>query len=485
MQPMFDEKQLAAIAAMEEKTKIFTDLSDEIWGYAELSLYEHKSCAAYVKALTAAGFQVESPFCDLDTAFLARFGSGKPVIAILAEYDALSGLSQQGGKAERDPEPGMSNGHGCGHNLLGAGAFAAAYALKEYLAATGISGTVLLYGCPGEEGGASKTWFAKQNAYADVDVALTWHPDDVFEVTSGSTQACIQTEYRFKGIASHAAGDPEQGRSALDAVELMNIGVQYLREHMPTTARVHYAITDAGGPSPNVVQPHARVLYMVRDATVQGAVVLQKRVDAIAEGAAIMTETTMEKVFIDGLANVITNKTLEELLQTVYENTALPTYTEEEKAFFAALYETYEKVGLPGSAAKEDPEIAEQVQALTDNGARVINDFVQPYRFSMRPIPGSTDVGDVSWLVPTAQIHAACAPSRCPGHSWQNVAAYKSSAAHKGMMTAAKVLALTAMQLYSDPETIAAAKAEHAKRTAAGYVCPIPDGETIKPVEQV
>lgn len=479
---MFTKKQLAAIAAMEENQKTFTDLSDEIWGYAELSLYEHKSCAAYVKALTAAGFTVESPYCELDTAFLASYGSGKPTIAILAEYDALSGLSQKGCQAVREAEDGMTSGHGCGHNLLGAGAFAAAYAVKEYLKTTGKSGTVLLYGCPGEEGGASKTWFAKQNAYADVDIALTWHPDDCFEVASGSTQACIQSEYRFDGIAAHAAGDPEQGRSALDAVELMNTGVQYLREHMPTTARVHYAITDAGGPSPNVVQPHARVLYMVRDLDVQGAVALQKRVDAIAEGAAMMTETTVEKVFIDGLANVITNKTLEELLQKVYANVTLPTYTEEEQKLFSDLKATYTPVGLAGCASGADTEAADLVRELTENNARVINDFLMPYRFSMRPMAGSTDVGDVSWVVPTAQIHAACAPNRCPGHSWQNVAAFRSTAAHKGMMTAAKVLALASMLLLDDAETIAAAKAEHAKRTAAGYVCPIPDGEKIKAI---
>jgi len=482
---MMNEKQRAAIAAMEAKTETFTALSDEIWGYAELSLYEYQSCAAYVRELTAAGFQVESPYCDLDTAFLASYGSGKPVIAILAEYDALSGLSQKGCQAEREQEEGMTNGHGCGHNLLGAGAFAAAYAVKQYLENTGASGTVLLYGCPGEEGGASKTWFAKQNAYENVDVALTWHPDDCFEVTSGSTQACIQTEYRFTGIAAHAAGDPEQGRSALDAVELMNTGVQYLREHMPSTARVHYAITDAGGPSPNVVQPHARVLYMVRDADVQGAVALQAWVDDIADGAARMTRTTYEKVFIDGLANVITNETLETMLQNIYEQIELPTYTEEERALFEALHATYTPVGLPGSAAGADTKAADEIRRLTDNGKRVINDFLMPYRFSMRPIPGSTDVGDVSWLVPTAQIHAACAPSRCPGHSWQNVAAYQSSAAHKGMMTAAKVLAIAAMRLVEDPTLIAKAKAEHAMRTEAGYVCPIPDGETIKPVEQV
>lgn len=482
---MFDAAMTAAIAAAEAKAKVFSDLSDEIWGYAELSLYEHKSCAAFVRALTEAGFAVESPFCDLDTAFCASYGSGAPVIAILAEYDALSGLSQQGCATEHAPIAGKSNGHGCGHNLLGAGSFAAAYALKEYLKSAGISGTVRLYGCPGEEGGASKAWFAKQGVFSDVDLALTWHPSDCFEVSSGSTQACIQTEYRYHGVAAHAAGDPEHGRSALDAVELMNIGVQYLREHMPTTARVHYAITDAGGPSPNVVQPKARVLYMVRDATVQGAVALQARVDAIAKGAAMMTETTLEKVFIDGLANVVPNKTLESLLQTVYEQTALPTYTEEERAFFAALRATYDTEGLPGGAVQEDEDIAEQVRILTQDGKCDINDFVLPYRFSTRPRPGSTDVGDVSWLVPTAQIYAVTEPSGCPGHSWQNVSAGVSSVAHKGMMTAAKVMALAGMRLLNDPETVAAAKAEHMKRTAAGYVCPIPDGETIKPIEAV
>jgi len=480
---MFDEKKLAAIAAMEEQTKTFTDLSDEVWEYAELSLYEHKSCAAFVRELTAAGFQVESPYCGLDTAFLASYGSGKPVIAFLAEYDALSGLSQEGCKTEYAPIEGSNNGHGCGHNLLGAGSFAAAYAVKKYLEATGKEGTVLLYGCPGEEGGASKTWYAKQGGFDGVDIALCWHPDDCFEVVSGTSHSCIQTEYRFKGIAAQPTIYPEQGRSALDAVELMNVGIQFLREHMAGSARIHYAITDAGGPSPNVVQPHARVLYMVRDISVKNTVALQKRVDAIAEGAAMMTETTVEKVFIDGLANLVPNKTLEDLLYETYQNIELPTFTAEEEQYFADLMATYEPKGVAGIGAQEDAEIEEWVQEQTDYGKKAICNFLMPRKFTMKLQPGSTDVGDVSWLVPTAQVHAISTPNNCPGHTWQKVTACKSTVAHKGMMTAAKVLALAAMQLLNDPEKIAAAKAEHAKRTKEGYVCPIPDGETIKPVE--
>ena len=221
---------------------------------------------------------MESGICGIPTAFSASFGSGRPVIGILAEYDALSGLSQKGGALEREEAVPGGCGHGCGHNLLGAGALAAALGVKDYLERTKRPGTVVLYGCPGEEGGAAKAFMARENLWRDLDAALTWHPDDANEVVTGSSNSCIQTQYFFTGVAAHAAGDPERGRSALDAVELMNIGVQFLREHMSSRARIHYAITDAGGRSPNVVQPRASVLYMVRSNRVAEAVEDRKSV---------------------------------------------------------------------------------------------------------------------------------------------------------------------------------------------------------------
>ena len=259
-----DINKKIALDAIDGKEAFFTSISDKIWEYAELSLKEFKSAEEYCNALCELGFEVERNVCDIPTAFLGKWGEGRPVIGILGEFDALSGLSQIGGKLEREELVKGGSGHGCGHNLLGAGALAAAYGVKEYLKKTGKSGTVIFYGTPGEEGGAGKAFMAKEGLWYNLDCALTWHPMDANEVVTGSCNSCIQTLYKFKGVASHAAGDPENGRSALDAVELMNIGVQYLREHMPSDARIHYSIIDGGGFSPNVVQPTASVLYMVR-----------------------------------------------------------------------------------------------------------------------------------------------------------------------------------------------------------------------------
>ena len=304
------EKKQTAISAVESKKDLIEKTADQIWDYAELSLREEKSAAYYCRVLEEEGFQVERGICGIQTAFSASFGNGSPRIGILAEYDALSGLSQTAGSLELQERVPGGCGHGCGHNLLGAGSFGAALGVKAYLEKTGHSGTVILYGCPGEEGVASKAFMARDGVWKTLDAALSWHPEDVNEVRTGSSNSCIQIQYKFTGIASHAAGAPEKGRSALDAVELMNIGVQFLREHMSDRARIHYAITDAGGLSPNVVQPRASVLYMIRSNHVAEAVELQARVDRIAQGAALMTDTAVESKFIDGLADTVSNHTI-------------------------------------------------------------------------------------------------------------------------------------------------------------------------------
>ena len=470
---MIDKKKY--LSAIDEKANIITDVSDKIWEYAELSLMEFKSCELYCKVLKEEGFTVETPVVGIDTAFKATYGSGKPVIGILAEYDALAALSQEAGSTVRKELVRGAAGHGCGHNMLGAGAMAAAFAAKAYLE-DGHEGTVIFYGCPGEEGGAAKAFMARERLFEECDVALTWHPGSSNQVTSGTCNSCIQTEYKFTGVASHAAGNPHKGRSALDAVELMNIGVQFLREHMSDDCRIHYAITDAGGNSPNVVQPHAQVLYMVRAVEVKDALELQARVDKIAEAAAMMTETTMKKRFIDGCSNTVPNKALEKLLWDNFNEVGVPTYTEEEKAFAQALIDGYEMPShdLPGAACDENDEIAEWVKEVSKNATIPLNDFLVPYWFSAKPRAGSTDVGDVSWLIPTAQINVVTAPSNVPGHSWQNVSCGKTSIGHKGLLCAGKVLAATAMDLYQNPDKIAEAKAEFDKRAAAGYFCPVP-----------
>ncbi len=468
---MNGQKQ-AALAAIEEKKQLVAGVADQIWEYAELSLQEVQSAALYVRVLRQEGFAVEEGICGIPTAFSASFGTGRPVIGILAEYDALSGLSQQGGcPVRRELTPG-GTGHGCGHHLLGAGALAAALGVKHYLQQTGHPGTVVLYGCPGEEGGAAKAFMAREKLWYGLDAALTWHPDDCNEVATGSSNACIQVQYTFHGVAAHAAGDPEKGRSALDAVSLMNLGVQFLREHMEPQARIHYAVTDTGGCSPNVVQARASVLYMVRSDRVKKALELQARVDKIAEGAALMTETSCRRKFIDGLAETIPNHALEALLYRNFSEVGVPVYTGEEQAFAAALAATYEAEGYLPGVGRQDAGYAAAVKAMKPAGA--MNDVLLPLYQGEAFSPGSTDVGDVSWQCPTAQLHVAAWPNGCPGHSWQNVSCGKTSIGHKAALCAGKVLCAAAVDLLEQPELLQAAHREHEERTADGYTFPIP-----------
>ena len=475
-----------ALHLIDEQQDIFIGVSDQIWKYAELSLLEYQSMELYCKVLAEHGFTVEKGLCKVPTAFSGTFGSGKPVIGILGEFDALSGLSQKCGVAQREELVPGGSGHGCGHNMLGAGSLAAAFAVKEYLEKTGKSGTVIFFGCPGEEGGAGKAFMAREHAWEKLDAALSWHPFPYNQVTSGSCISCIQVEYKFTGIAAHAAGNPEQGRSALDAVQLMNIGVEFLREHMQDSARIHYAITDAGGNSPNVVQPTAQVLYMVRAHKVREAMKLQARVDKIAEAAAMMTETKLTRRFIDGTANTVSNERLEKLLYKNFQEVGVPVFTEEEKAFAQQLVDSYE-MKTDGTLVDEleeglSTEEFEQVLEKSNGGKAPLLDFLIPYRHSKRVEKGSTDVGDVSWQTPTAQISTSCFAAGAPGHSWQNVAIGATSIGLKGLLCAGKVLAAAAIDLIDDPAILAEARAEFTKKTAEGYVCPIPDDAVPTPV---
>lgn len=471
------EWKQAALAAIDAQAALFQSVADHIWENPELSLKEHDATATYIQALKDLGFTVTEKLCGIDTAFCGSYGSGRPVIGILGEFDALSGLSQRAGATEPDPLCPGGSGHGCGHNLLGAGSLAAAVAVKRYLELTGAGGTVIFYGCPGEEGGSGKAYMARDGLWKNLDAALCWHPADVNQVVTGTNNSCIQVLYRFKGIAAHAAGDPYNGRSALDAVELMNVGVQFLREHCTDDCRIHYAITDTGGISPNVVQSRASVLYMVRANRVADSVKLQARVDKIAKGAALMTETSFERVFIDGTADTLPNFTLESLLYENFKEIGVPAYTPEEKAFAAALRETYPHgVAVDGCGPRADEAIREQAKALSENYTKPLNDFLLPFYSGNIFTPGSTDVGDVSWLTPTAQVNVVTWPAEVPGHSWQVVSCGKSSIARKGMLCAAKVMAGAAIDLIDRPEALAAARAEWEKRSAEGYTCPIEPG---------
>lgn len=465
--------QKKAIEYIDENAGIFTGVSDAVWSRPELSLKEFESAALYCSVLREHGFEVTEGLCGIKTAFCGKFGEGKPVIGILGEYDALSGLSQEAACAQKRPLVPGGPGHGCGHNMLGAGALGAAFAIKDFLESSGTSGTVIFYGCPGEEGGAGKAFMAREGLWRGLDFALTWHPSDVNEVVTGTNNSCIQVLYKFHGVSAHAAGDPENGRSALDAVELMNTGAQYLREHMAGDCRVHYAITDAGGVSPNVVQAEASVLYMVRANKVRDSVALQARLDKIAEGAALMTETTFDRVFIDGTAELVPNYTLEGLLYRVFGEVGLPEYTPEEEALASALRATYDVRTAPGIGPSFDADIAREVEERTHGLADGLCRFILPEYHGTGFVPGSTDVGDVSWQTPAAQIHCVTFPFGAAGHSWQNVSCGGGSIGHKGLVTAAKVLACAAIELMEDGDTLAAARAEFEKRTAGGYVCPI------------
>ncbi|MCQ2560548.1 MAG: M20 family metallopeptidase [Clostridia bacterium] len=477
----FNKKDAVEYVGSREETII--DISHKIWEYAELSLKEFKSAALYIEKLKEEGFEVEESICGLPTCFSGKYGGGRPVIAILGEFDALSSLSQEAGNPVKTPVIEGGSGHGCGHNMLGAASFGAALGVKKYLEETGAAGTVIFYGCPGEEGGASKALMAREKIWKGMDAAISWHPGDCNEVTTGTTMSCIQSLYKFKGTASHAAGSPEAGRSALDAAELMNIGVQFLREHMADECRIHYSIIDGGGISPNVVQPTASLLYMVRAVKIGDAVALQKRVDKIAKAAADMTETTMEKIFVDGLSNTVMNSVLEKVMYKNMEEIEVPKYTAEEHAYAAELRKTYEVNELPGKSAPEDEDMAKIIDCLSEGGSKPLNDFLMPYFSKNIKRAGSTDVGDVSWQTPTVQLTAVTSASGSPGHSWQNVSCGGSTIGDKGAMYAAKVMCATAIDLFNDKKIIKEARKEFKERTKEGYTCPVPKGAELYVIE--
>ncbi len=461
--------------SVENSKDVLIALSDKIWEFAELSMQEFQSAEYYCRLMEEQGFTVQRQLCGIPTAFSGSYGSGKPVIGILGEFDALDGLSQQAACTEHAPRTDAAStcGHGCGHNLLGAASLGAAMAVKEAIAAGELSGTVIFYGCPGEEGCAGKTFMARDGMFRDLDAALTWHPDDTNEVTTGSNAASLQVEYSFQGVAAHAAGDPEHGRSALDAAELMNVGVQFLREHIGRKECLHYSFLDVGGVSPNVVQPTAKVLYMVRGETVRKAKAVLERVDSIAQGAALMTGTTVTSRQIDGTASTLSNEVLERLLYENLQLAPLPEYTDEEWKLAEAVKATYPTEKLPGDATELNRDVKALVEERSEGGKRAINDFLIPYVPSQRFEPGSTDVGDVSWLTPTAQFTAAAWASGSPGHSWQNVSLGRSSIGYKGLLFAAKVLAASCADLMEKPELLESARTEFQKSAAEGYDCPI------------
>ena len=454
------------------------ELLSKIWGYAETGFEEFQSAETMKAFLTDHGFEVTSPVADMDTAYVGTFGSGKPVICFLAEYDALYGMSQTADKPEYEPLEETDRGHGCGHHLLGTGAIGAALLLKEYLEEHHCSGTVKMVGCPAEESGSGKAYLAREGFFDDCDIALTWHPSTTHAVSTGSSLACIQCYFQFHGVSSHAAGAPHLGRSALDACELMNVGVNYLREHMESTERVHYAYVDAGGKSPNVVQAEAKVKYLVRSTTGAKVKKLFERVCNIARGAALMTETTLEIIFDEGLYNTIPNFTLEDVLQESFDKIGAPEYTAEERAYAKAFKDSYPLENVLNDIPNY---VADKNQLIENMKNSELCDYVVKINHSEEYGMGSTDVGDVSWVVPTAQINANCYSYGAGAHSWQWTGQGKSSIALKGAEVAAEVLADAAIKLIENPELIEKATEEFKNRikNEPPYECLIP--KDVKP----
>ena len=453
-------------------------LSDQIWDYAELKFAEHKSAAAMVEFLKEEGFEVETGLGEIETAYKATFGHGKPVIGILGEFDALDGMSQQADVAEKIAREGTTCGHGCGHHLLGTAGIGAAMILRDYFKETGKEGTVVFFGCPGEEGGSGKAYMARAGVFDICDIIYSWHPGGSNGVMTGSYQANCQVYFKFKGTTAHAAGSPHLGRSALDAVELMNVGVNYMREHMESTDRIHYAVLDTGGISPNVVQAHATVLYLIRSISTEKVLALYERVQKIAKGAALMTETDVEIVFDKGCSNVIPNGVLEQVIYESMQRVGVPEYTEEELAYAQQFKNTFSAaqfaadLGVSGTGCSKKSKEATLKQILEEGP---MHTFVAPHEHSDANMMGSTDVGDASYCAPTAQFVAATYAFGSPAHSWQMVAQGKSSIAHKGQMYAAEVLADAAIRAIEDPEIIEKAKAEFIETTGGKpYQCPIP-----------
>ena len=469
-----EKVKLSALAAIDSVSETICSLSDAIWEVPETAFLETESAHLQCETLKALGFQVEQNLAGIPTAFSGRWGNGKPVIGILGEFDALSGLSQKANVAVKDPLIPGGNGHGCGHNLLGAGSIAAAYGIKSYLESIGASGTVIYFGCPAEEGGSGKAFMARDGVFDELDFALSWHPMDYNAAWYESTLANIQASYKFTGISSHAAASPHLGRSALDAVELMNVGVQFLREHIIPEARVHYAITDTGGFSPNVVQPKAEVLYLIRAPKNPQVQEIYERVNDIARGAALMTGTKVEIQFIKSCSNFVMNDVIADAIQSNLEEIDCPTLTEEELSFAQALRDSLEKPSNPvdGLAPKLP---ADKASWLRSQPIEPIANFVVPRIHGENALPGSSDVGDVSWVCPTGQVVTATWPAGTPAHSWQAVAAGKSGFAHKAMLYAGKVLACAAIDLMEQPRLLEQAKEEHATRlNHKPFVSPIP-----------
>ena len=428
-----------AMADLQAKYDDYKKIALQIWEYAEVGYKEVKSSALHQKTLQDNGFTVQAGVADIPTAFVATYGSGKPVIGILAEFDALPGLSQEA-VPEKKPIDGKNAGHGCGHHLFGTASVAAGIEIKKLMEEKKISGTVKVYGCPAEEGGSGKVYMVRAGLFNDVDVVIHWHPGSDNSVTMTSALANKSAKFRFHGLSAHAAAAPDKGRSALDGVESLDYMVNMMREHIPQETRIHYVITN-GGKAPNVVPDFAEVYYYVRHPKREDVVSIFDRVVKAAEGAALGTGTTMDYEVIGGTHDLLLNGTLADVMQKDLEKVGGINYTAQEIEFAKKIQSsfTYKVPGIETAA------IVKPIKAEEDAGG------------------GSTDVGDVSYAVPTVGMRAATWVPGTPAHSWQATACGGTEIGTKGMMVASKTMALTAIDLYTTPALIEKAKAEFAK----------------------
>ena len=429
--------------SIDQKSAAYADAAQKIWGFAEVGYKETKSSALLQQILRESGFQIEQGVAGIPTAFVASAGSGKPVIAILGEYDALPGIAQEA-VAEPKPIPGQRAGHACGHHLFGVASAAAAIEAANWLRANKQSGTVKFFGTPAEEGGSGKVYMVREGLFKGVDVVLNWHPGDANDATPSGSLANKTGKFRFYGRASHAAVAPERGRSALDAVEAMNIMVNMMREHVSEKSRIHYVIT-RGGEAPNVVPAYAEAYYYVRHPQRTEVKDMWERLVRIAQGAAMGTDTRVEIEVTGGVYELLPNDALAEVMMRNLREVGGYRYSPEELVFAEAIQK---------SLSGQVPPLTQTAQIITSKKATEA---------------GSTDVGDVSWVVPTVGLSTATWVPGTPPHSWQAVAAGGMSIGTKGMLIAAKTMAITAVDLFSDPKKIDAAWIEFRSRTGSDF----------------
>jgi len=450
--------QETAVADVEQRGDQIKAINQKLWQLAEVGLQERQSSELLIGQLEDDGFSVTKGVAGMPTAFLASYGSGHPIIGILAEYDALPGMSQQVAP-RRDAVVEGAAGHACGHRGIGAGAVGAALAGKAALAKHTIPGTIRLYGTPAEETVIGKVYMTLDGAVDDLDICLHWHPGSRNQAWSGSSKAWVSAKFTFAGTPSHASVSPEIGRSALDAVELMSVGANFMREHLKEDARLHYVITDGGG-QPNVVPPTATVWYFVRADEHKDVEYNFRWLQDIAKGAALMTRTSLNVAVATDCHEIVVNAPLSDLITGNLERIGAPSFSDDELEFARRL-----QAPLAAEFGTEFPLAID---------TRIHHDTV-----GTQPSKGSTDVGDISWRVPTGGLRTSCLVAQSPGHSWQNVASIGSTIGEKGIIYAAKVLAITALDLFEDPQRVAAARSDWEQRmTSRTYFSFIPEGQS-------